>query len=84
MHAAAHKGDLARIEKLIAAKADLNARDRGDESTRETRWTQRLSGAWGEITREFRDDGFYERFAAKGQVERVGKVHKYLSGKLGV
>ena len=27
LHAAAHKGDLARIEKLIAAKADLNARD---------------------------------------------------------
>ncbi|MBK8339833.1 MAG: DGQHR domain-containing protein [Flavobacteriales bacterium] len=72
------------LKALIRVCADLNARDRGDESTRETRWTQRLSGAWGEITREFRDDGFYERFAAKGQVERVGKVHKYLSGKLGV
>ena len=27
LHAAAHKGDVAQIEKLIAAKADLNARD---------------------------------------------------------
>ncbi len=27
LHAAAHKGDLAQIDKLIAAKADLNARD---------------------------------------------------------
>jgi uncharacterized protein len=27
LHAAAHKGDLAQIEKLVAAKADLNARD---------------------------------------------------------
>ncbi len=27
LHAAAHKGDLAQIEKLVAAKADLNARE---------------------------------------------------------
>ncbi|MEN9783988.1 MAG: hypothetical protein RJA24_1331 [Pseudomonadota bacterium] len=27
LHAAAHKGDIAEIERLIAAKADLNARD---------------------------------------------------------
>ena len=27
LHAAAHKGDVSKIEKLIAAKADLNARD---------------------------------------------------------
>ena len=27
LHAAAHKGDIAKIEKLAAAKADLNARD---------------------------------------------------------
>jgi uncharacterized protein len=27
LHAAAHKGDLAQLEKLIAARADLNARD---------------------------------------------------------
>lgn len=72
------------LKALIRVCADLNARERGDESTREARWTQRLSGAWAESTREFRDDGFYERFAAKGQVERVGKVHKYLSGKLGL
>ncbi|MBK8226980.1 MAG: hypothetical protein IPK70_07370 [Flavobacteriales bacterium] len=64
--------------------ADLNARDRGDEDTRLQRWTQRLTNAWSNEKREFRDDGFYERFAAKGQVERVGKVHKYLSGKLGL
>lgn len=27
LHAAAHKGDLATLRQLIAAKADLNARD---------------------------------------------------------
>jgi DGQHR domain-containing protein len=72
------------IKALIRVCADLNARDRGDEDTRLARWTQRLTQAWSAEKREFRDDGFYERFAAKGQVERVGKVHKYLSGKLGL
>lgn len=72
------------IKALIRVCADLNARDRGEEETRERRWAQRMSTAWVDVAREFRDDGFYERFAAKGQVERVGKVHKYLSGKLGL
>ncbi|MCW5897855.1 MAG: DGQHR domain-containing protein [Flavobacteriales bacterium] len=71
------------LKALIRVCADLAARDRGDDSTREARWTQRLSAAWAESVRDFRDEGFYERFAAKGQVERVGKVHKYLMGKLG-
>lgn len=72
------------LKALVRVCADLNARDRGDEDTREARWTQRLTAAWGDALREFRDEGFYERFAAKGQVERVGKVHKYLSGRLGL
>ncbi len=71
------------IKALIRVCADLNARDRGEEDTRERRWAQRMS-VWNESIRDFRDDGFYERFAAKGQVERVGKVHKFLSGKLGL
>jgi hypothetical protein len=28
---------------------------------------------------EFRRDGFYERFPARGQVERVEKIRKHLS-----
>lgn len=72
------------IKALIRVCADLNARDRGDEDTRAQRWTQRLTAAWSDTVRDFRDEGFYERFAAKGQVERVGKVHKHLSGKLGL
>ena len=28
--------------------------------------------------RAFRDEGFYERFPAKGQVERVARIHREL------
>jgi hypothetical protein len=33
---------------------------------------------WGALSREFRSDGFYERFAAKGQIERTRKIHDFL------
>lgn len=33
---------------------------------------------WRELVREFRREGFYERFPAKGQVERVEKIRKRL------
>jgi hypothetical protein len=34
--------------------------------------------AWSKLTKEFRADGFYERFPAKGQLERVRKIHTRL------
>ena len=37
---------------------------------------------WAELAREFRSDGFYERFAAKGQVERTRKIHELLTKNL--
>ena len=37
------------------------------------RWEKRLA-PWSEQARNFRAEGFYERFPAKGQVERVGPV----------
>jgi DGQHR domain-containing protein len=37
---------------------------------------------WSELVREFRADGFYERFPAKGQVERVRAIHRKLSQNL--
>ena len=33
---------------------------------------------WADLAREFRAEGFYERFAAKGQVERVRRIHTRL------
>ena len=37
---------------------------------------------WAELGREFRIEGFYERFPAKGQVERVRKIQMRLTGVL--
>jgi DGQHR domain-containing protein len=30
---------------------------------------------WSDLAKEFRSEGFYERFPAKGQVERVRRIH---------
>jgi hypothetical protein len=38
---------------------------------------------WPELAREFRAEGFYERFPAKGQVERVRRIHLKLSQAIG-
>ena len=42
------------------------------------RWTERLS-PWSEMRRTFKSDGFYERFPAKGQLERVSRIQKDLA-----
>jgi hypothetical protein len=34
--------------------------------------------------RDFRAEGFYERFAAKGQIERVARIHRELSRAAGL
>jgi DGQHR domain-containing protein len=39
---------------------------------------------WTELEREFRRDGFYERFPARGQVERVDKIRRRLSVEAGL
>jgi hypothetical protein len=39
---------------------------------------------WTELIREFRREGFYERFPAPGQVERVEKIRKRLAREAGV
>jgi hypothetical protein len=39
---------------------------------------------WAELKRTFRADGFYERFPAKGQVERVARIHRELARAAGL
>jgi DGQHR domain-containing protein len=39
---------------------------------------------WTESTRDFRREGFYERFPARGQVERVDKIRRRLSAEAGL
>jgi hypothetical protein len=31
-----------------------------------------------------RSEGFYERFPAKGQIERVGRIHRELGRAIGI
>lgn len=58
--------------------ADLAAADREPAEGRVERWAARLA-PWTDQAREFRNEGFYERFPAKGQVERVTRIHRELS-----
>jgi hypothetical protein len=47
------------------------------------RWEDRLA-PWKEQARAFRSEGFYERFPAKGQIERVARIHKDLARFAGI
>jgi DGQHR domain-containing protein len=71
------------LKALIRVCADLSQQDGQNEEGRVERWRERLS-PWTERVRDFRNEGFYERFAAKGQVERVGKIQRELAKSAGV
>ncbi|MEO1173648.1 MAG: DGQHR domain-containing protein [Myxococcota bacterium] len=70
------------LKALIRVCADLAHAD-GDADERQERWTRKLK-PWSELVREFRSEGFYERFPAKGQVERVARIHKELGRRAGI
>jgi hypothetical protein len=62
---------------MIRVCADL-AREDGDPADgRVKRWEERLR-PWTDQIKGFRTEGFYERFTAKGEVERVARVHRDL------
>ncbi|MFO1482037.1 MAG: DGQHR domain-containing protein [Verrucomicrobiaceae bacterium] len=71
------------IKALVRVCADLAAQDAEPEDGRVERWRYRL-GPWREQVKMFRAEGFYERFPAKGQVERVSRIHKELSRMAGI
>jgi DGQHR domain-containing protein len=71
------------LKAMIRVCADLAPDDAAPAEDRVARWTARL-GPWTEQTTTFRNEGFYERFAAKGQVERVAKVHRELARLAGI
>ncbi len=66
------------LKAMLRVCADLTAVDGQPEEGRVERWRTRLA-PWAEHVREFRSEGFYERFPAKGQVERVGRLHRELA-----
>jgi DGQHR domain-containing protein len=71
------------IKAMLRVCNDLAHVDEDPVEGRIGRWTRKLS-PWGEMARSFRGDGFYERFPAKGQVERVGRIHRELGRAAGI
>ena len=71
------------LKAMMRVCSDLTATEAGEEEGRIGRWRERLS-PWTERLREFRNEGFYERFAAKGQVERVARIHRELGRSAGI
>ena len=65
------------IKSLLRVCADLAAADPEPED-RVKRWARKLA-PWSEMARNFKQEGFYERFPAKGQVERVSRIYKDLA-----
>jgi DGQHR domain-containing protein len=66
------------LKAMLRACADLARIDAEPEDGRVQRWARRLQ-PWQERVRDFRAEGFYERFPAKGQVERVGHIYRELA-----
>jgi DGQHR domain-containing protein len=71
------------LKAMLRVCADLAAVDAEPAEGRVERWRERLA-PWSEQAREFRNDGFYERFPAKGQVERVARIHRELGRVAGI
>jgi hypothetical protein len=71
------------IKAMLRVCADLAHTDAEPEDGRQKRWERKLS-AWAAEARAFRSDGFYERFPAKGQVERVARIHRELGRIAGI
>jgi cytochrome c5 len=66
------------LKAMIRVCADLSRVDAEPVDGRQARWEKRLA-PWTEHMREFRMEGFYERFPAKGQIERVTRLHRDLA-----
>jgi len=71
------------LKAMLRVCADLAAQDAEPEDNRVKRWSERLT-PWAEQVRVFRNEGFYERFPAKGQVERVARIHRELARSAGI
>ncbi len=71
------------IKAMLRVCADLAHVDEEPVEGRIGRWARKLA-PWTELARSFRGEGFYERFPAKGQVERVGRIHRELGRAAGI
>ena len=65
------------IKAMLRVAADLAHVDVEPVDGRQKRWERKLA-PWSAELKTFRNEGFYERFPAKGQVERVARIHREL------
>jgi DGQHR domain-containing protein len=71
------------LKGMLRVCADLAHADAEPEDGRVKRWERKLA-PWTAEVRTFRSEGFYERFPAKGQVERVARIHRELGRIAGI
>ncbi|HUA66679.1 MAG TPA: DGQHR domain-containing protein [Alphaproteobacteria bacterium] len=71
------------LKAMIRVCADLTAQDTEPEDGRVARWQNKLMSWAGQLP-TFRNEGFYERFPAKGQIERVARIHRELARQAGI
>jgi hypothetical protein len=71
------------LKAMIRVCADLATQEAEPEEGRIERWRARLA-PWTDQARAFKNEGFYERFPAKGQVERVARIHRELAKVAGI
>ena len=71
------------LKALIRVCADLAREDAEPVDGRLKRWEDRLA-VWVEQQKSFKVEGFYERFPAKGEVERVARIHRDLARAAGI
>lgn len=71
------------LKAMIRVCADLARADAEPVDGRAKRWEDRLA-VWSEQQKSFRVEGFYERYPAKGEVERVARIHRDLARAAGI
>ena len=71
------------LKAMIRVCADLAREDAEPTEGRVKRWEERLA-PWSGQLHAFRVEGFYGRFPAKGEIERVSRVHKELARLAGI
>jgi DGQHR domain-containing protein len=74
------------LKAIIRVLSDLTLREDLIEKWRENptpRVFEKLISPWAALRDEFRNEGFYERFPAKGQIERVRVIEQRLLREIG-
>ena len=69
------------LKAMLRVLGDLAREDSDPSEGRQRRWENRLR-PWEALRRDFRAEGFYERFPARGQTERVARVYRELARPL--